>query len=295
MSEVEQRIARIRAGEQVQSDIQVFTDGARVSAEALALFREALESGSDAERRNLIHAIEAIGQRLDPLYERGSILLRDSGCVALIVDPGLAVMGLARDTALEVLLACVPPQLLHPFGPKLTAHLKAHTDDLSFRLIAKAKPPSARIEIARLMTMPRWALSESVKIAHAALGNSDTEQEFIDAFLMTGDANEKARLAKVLGYIGTSNTQKALAHEMRTGLVVVMPGVMRRSVRLDIITALRVSYPDKPVLWDQGIRDDSGYASVEDFCVQYFRVQWKTPRPPFLWIEGLQPGSATAR
>ena len=285
VSELDRAIQSLRAGDSAVGDIRAFVDGARLSAAASALFRAALQEGSDVERKRLVHALEAIGQRLDPLFERGSILVRDAACIALLVDPGLAVMGQARDTAIDVLLTCVPTQLLQPVGQKLVEHLRAHPDDLSLRLIAKARLPAARIEIAKLMTMPQRAVSESVKLAYAALGNATVEQEFIQAFLSTHDAAEKARTARLLGYIGSPNALKALAREMRCELVVATPGVMRRSVRLDIIAALRMSYPDKVFLWDQAIRDDSGYQAVEDFCVQHLGARYRTPRPPFLWLE----------
>lgn len=286
MSELEEWIARIRAGDASIDDVRVFTDGGKLSTTAAALFREGLANGSELERSAIVHALETIGQRLDPLYERGSTVLRDSGVIALLVDPGLATAGPARTTAIEILLGCVPPQSLYAFGPKLTADFKAHTDDSALHLIAKAKPADARIEVARLMSMPRWGPSDSVRIAHAAFGHAETEKEFIQGFLETRDPAEKARLARALGYIGTQNALKALAREMRTDLVAEIPNVLRRSVRLDIIAALRITFPDKPVLWDNSIMSDEGYARVEEFCFQKFGTQWRNPRPPFLWIEG---------
>ena len=111
VSELDRTIQSLRAGDSAVGDIRAFVDGARLSAAASALFRAALQDGSDVERKRMVHALEAIGQRLDPLFERGSILVRDAACIALLVDPGLAVMGQARDTAIDVLLTCVPTQL----------------------------------------------------------------------------------------------------------------------------------------------------------------------------------------
>jgi hypothetical protein len=86
--------------------------------------------------------------------------------------------------------------------------------------------------------------------------------------------------------VGTSAALKALASEMRTDLVVEMPMVMRRSVRVDIVAALSFAFPDKPFLWDNAVSDDEGYARIEAFCEQTFGVRWAKPRPAFLWIQG---------
>jgi hypothetical protein len=286
VSELEQRYAGLRAGERIPEDVHPFAENGKLAPTAAALFRRDLAHGGEPEREALVKALAAIGRRLDPLYCPGSTVLRDAEAVSLLVDPGLERSGPARDAALEVLLTSVPPGLLHGFGAQLAADLLARPDSTAWLVVAKAKPTEHRADILKLAATPAWSSEQSARIARAALGDAAVERELVDAFLAACDGEQKARLAKLLGYVGTPNAQRALAGEMRSDLVIEMPHVMRHSVRVDIVAALAFLFPDNPMLWDNAVLDDEGYARIERFCEQTFGTKWTKPRPPFLWIEG---------
>src|SRR5262249_2186957 len=168
----------------------------------------------------------------------------------------------------------------------LTANLQQWPDTTLLLVIAKAKLQEAAPVVEALGRRPEWSHEEARLIAQAALGDQAVEQRFVRAFLETQDAEQKAPLAQTLGFIGTHTALAAVASELRTDLVLEMPMVMRRSVRLNLIAALSYNYPDQPILFDNAILDDNGYEQVEQFAAAEFGVRWGKPRPPFLTIQG---------
>jgi hypothetical protein len=58
----------------------------------------------------------------------------------------------------------------------------------------------------------------------------------------------------------------ALASRMRTKWEVELPAAFRRSVRVDILAALRYNFPAEPVLFESNTENDRGYEAVERFC-----------------------------
>ncbi len=281
MNELERRVERIRGGEGIEGDAQVFLKDGRLSPEAVKAFAAALEKGPEEERERLVKGLAAVGRLADPLHQPGVKLLREPGAIRVLVEEGLKRAGTARDAALDALLEGVPAEMLKPYGDALAADLKARPGTTALLVAAKAKAPAARPVVEAL-----GPGDETVQIARAAFGDTAAEQRLIREFLDTREPKSKAALAKTLGYAGTPAALKALASEMRTDLVVEMPGVMRRSVRVDIVAALSFAFPDKPFLWDNAVTDDQGYARIEAFCEQTFGVRWTKPRPAFLWIEG---------
>ena len=240
-------------------------------------FRKAPEE----ERERLVNGLADVGRLGDPLHQQGVKLLRDPGAIAVLVEEGLKRAGTARDAALDALLEGVPPPMLKPHGQALAADLKARPGTTALLVAAKAKPAEARPVVEALAPG-----DEAVEIARAALGDAAVEQRFIREFLDAREPKRKAALSKTLGHVGTPAALKALASEMRTDLVVEMPRVLRRSVRVDIVAALSFAFPDKPFLWDNAVTDDAGYARIEAFCEQTFGTRWTKPRPAFLWIQG---------
>jgi hypothetical protein len=281
MNELERRVERIRQGERVEGDVEVFLKDGKLSPEAAAIFASALGKEPEPVRECLVKGLAEVGRLRDPLHQPGVKLLRDAGVIAALVEEGLKRPGTARDAALGALLEGVPPEMLKPHGEALAADLKARPGTTALLVVAKAKAAAARPVVEALE--PR---EEEAEIARAALGDSAVEQRFIREFLEARDPERKAALAKTLGHVGTPAALKALASEMRTEMVVEMPMVARRSVRVDIVAALSFAFPDKMFLWDNAVRDDEGYARIEAFCERTFGVQWTKSRPQFLWIEG---------
>ncbi|MFO0593468.1 MAG: hypothetical protein U0441_38355 [Polyangiaceae bacterium] len=287
MESAKDLITRLRKGEPYRRGAEGFlsTSGAP-EPWALTELADAIRTTPEPEREALVRLLAAIGRAADPLRSAGGELLRDPQVIALLVSPSLDVPGGGRDYALDTLDAATPAALLQPHGAALAKDLEDRGGTSALHVIAKAKPPEAKAVVDRLASSPSGAGDEAVQIAKAALGDAAAEKRFVDAFLATKDPKEKARLAAVLGRVGTRGALSALASEMRTPLVDEMPNVMRRSVRLDILAALQRNYPEEKILWENSIEGDEGYARAEAFCEATFGTKWKGPRPPYLKIQG---------
>jgi hypothetical protein len=217
----------------------------------------------------------------------GLQLLREPAVIDILTGPGLRSGGMARDAAIEGLMAGVPPALLHVQGRALAEALTSAPDAGMLRLAAKAKAKELAPVLSQLAAATGPAPGFDLKLALAAFGDVALEQEFIRAFEQSHDARSLARAAQDLASVGTPRAMQALAQGMRSDLVDEMPQVMRRSVRVDIVAALHSMHPELPILWDSAVRSDADYARIEQFCEQTYGVRWNHPRPPFLWIEGL--------
>lgn len=287
MQSAKQLIERLRKGEPFRRGAADFlTAEGTPDPEALSALGEAIRTTPEPERESLIRLLAAVGLESDPLRSAGGDLLRDPSVIALLVSPSLQVPGGGRDFALDTLEASTPAALLAPHGAAIAKDLEERPGTSALYLVAKAKPAEARGVVDTLASSPRWAGEEATAVAKAALGDTAAEKRFTDAFLATKDPKEKARLARVLGRIATRGALSALASEMRTDLVIEMPGVMRRSVRLDVLAALKRSFPEERVLWENAIQSDDDYARAEAFCEAKLGAKWKAPRPPYLKIQG---------
>lgn len=280
------QIDRFRTGQPFGGSVQAYVVAGQPNPDALYVFSQALDQEPEAVRLQVVDLLIALGREVDPLKASGGRLIRNPRIIRLLAQKGLSHVGRARDHCLDALLDSVPSELLGEYGQALTQSLVRFPDNSSLLLVAKAKPQAALPVVKEMAHSPRWAKSEDVQIALAALGDKAAENKFVESFLATRNPEQKANLAKSLGYIGTDKALHALASQMRTDLIIEMPMVSRSSVRLDIMAALSFNFPDKPFLWDSAILDDSGYARVEQFCEKTFGTKWTGPRPRFLTIQG---------
>lgn len=285
-TEVDKRITKIRGGESVRGDIQVFLAGGKLSPEAKEQFVAALRQAPEPQRERLVKALLAIGRMADPAYQPGGMLLRDPGVIEVLATEGLSKPSTARDATIEALLNYVPVELLTPHGAAILGSLKASPDADSFLLVAKAKPAGARGVVVDYAADASWGKEEAVHIAMAAFGDTAEEQKIIKRFVDAPNPEEKGKRARALAEVGTTTSLRALASEMRTDAIYEMKMTMERSIRVDIVAALSFAFPDKPFLWDNAVHDDAGYARIEEFCEKTFGIKWTKPRPPFLWIQG---------
>jgi len=286
MTQAELHIERFRRGERFQPPARAFLTGGGVPQEELNVLAYALRTESAPVREEIVRLLADAGYRSDPLFASGGQVIRHPGIIYVLVEYGLAQPDPGRDAALETLQTYVPPDLLAPYGPQLTGDLERTPDSTAFLVIAKGKPPVAVPVVRKLLLMPRWAKQQEARVAAAALGDKGIEKDFVEMFLGAQEAKEKAKLARVLGWIGTEDALRALAGQMRTDLIFEVPRAFRRSVRLDIMAALGYNFPALTFLYENSIRNDQDYARVEQFCEQRFQVQWDRPRPPYLKIQG---------
>jgi len=286
MDKVVQQIERFHAGETFRGDTTAFIAGGVVDYQAVDFLAEALLKEEEAVSEQIAALLAGIAKNVDPLNSMGGDVVRDARIIEVLIDYGLTNPGIVRDYCLDVLQLKVPPKLLVRHGKALSVNLEQWPDSTAFLLVAKVKPPVAVEIVDKLAETPEWGEEWEVHVAKAGLGNTDVEASFTDAFLASDDPEEKAALAEKLGFIGTETSLKAVASEMRTGLIIEMPEVMNTSVRLSLIEAFNYNFPENPIFFVNTIVDDSGYAMVETFCETNYGIEWTTKRPPFLTIQG---------
>ncbi|OGS19038.1 MAG: hypothetical protein A2219_08235 [Elusimicrobia bacterium RIFOXYA2_FULL_50_26] len=286
MSQVEAAVEQFRDGVRYQPPPTAFLQQGQLLEQELELFGPALRQESGPVREQIIRLLEDAGIRSCPLFHAGEKIIRQPRIIAMLVVDGLVHDDLGREAALSTLQQYVPAESLKPYESDLTNDLKERPSTTAFLLIAKAKPAGAVPVVRKLMAAPRWQKELKARVAAAALGDKGIEKEFIASFQETKDPKDKASLAKILGWVGTDAALRALADALRTDLVIEMPHVSRRSVRLDVLAALCYNFPDQQALYERQLQDDSGYERAEAFCVQRFGTKWDQPRPPFLKVMG---------
>jgi len=283
---IDKQLKEFRSGARFGGEVAPFTDSGKPSREAVAALAEAMKTEGEAVREQIARLLAELGRQTDPLHEAGGNLIRNRQIISILAGQGLANQSPTRDFCLDQLQMAVPPHFLKEQGAVLARDLKERPDATTLLVVAKGKLSEAAPVVDSLYESREWREIEETKIARAALGDEVLEKEYIEAFLKTTDPEEKAERAEILGRIGTEGALGALAGEMRTDLVVEMPNVFLRSVRVDIMAALSYNFPDKPILYDNAVVDDSGYAAVEKFCEEEFGIVWKKERPEFLTIMG---------
>ena len=282
----EAAIVQFRKGVRYQPPPTAFLKEGKLLLEEMEPLGPALRREAGPVREQIVRLLADAGKRTDPLYPAGGQMIRQPRIVAMLAEDGIAHEDLGREAALDALQQYVPVECLKPYGKVLTNDLKERPGTTAFLLIAKVKPAEAVPVVRKLMAAPRWPKEVNARVAAAALGDAGIEKEFVDAFRDAAEPKEKARLAKILGWIGTDAALRALAEAMRTDLVIEMPRVSRRSVRLDVLAALSYNFPDQEVLYESQLFDDGGYEQAEAFCQQRFGTKWDRPRPPFLTTMG---------
>lgn len=280
-------VARLRAGDPFQGDVRPLLDRSGALDDAtLALLVGALRETQDDPRAEVARALIAAARAADPLAPRGGEALRDARVIGALVDPGLSRADGAKELCLEALLRSVPPAALAPHGGALAASLQAGPDPTVALVLAKARPSGGLGALeAAARADPTFGASPEVALAGAALGDVERERALIAAFEAAADPRRKRELAQDLGLVATPAALRALGAALRTPLVEASLSD-RRSVRLDVLSALRLTFPDEPALFGHLIRDDAGYEAAERFVERRLGVRFTAPRPPFLTQEG---------
>lgn len=286
LRQIDHQIERFRSGEEFDGRIDIYLSDGEPDAKAVERLARALRSESESVREQVAKTLVALGRETDALYSDGGNLIRNIMIIDVLVKDGLRGPGPGRDYCLEALQWSVPASLLKPQAPGIVSNSADYPDPTALLVLAKMKAGGAEALIDSLATQERWRRQEETWIAKAALGDKEVEEKYITDFLSVTDAEEKASLARKLGFIGTKSALKALGSEMRSSLIIEKPMVMVRSIRVDIVAALSYAFPERPFLWDNAVIDDGGYERIEKFCEEELGVEWKAERPPFLWIQG---------
>ncbi|MFN7997630.1 MAG: hypothetical protein U0Q18_28690 [Bryobacteraceae bacterium] len=266
----------------------LIVDG-RLDEAAVQALGQRLAAGDSTTREKIVEVLIDAGRRTDPLTPKGADTIGNAQIVSLLAGPALAVPDAGRAAALDALRKLIPAATLEKFGRAFLETLEKSPSDDGFLLIAKAKPNGAKQVVERLAQSPQWRNDEAAKIARAALGARDIEDQYLaaaSAAESAGDGQELSRALGTLALIGTQRSLEAVARRLRTPLTIHMPGVFEKSVRLSVLDALLYAFPDQPVLYPNNIVTEADYTAAERFCTKTLGVTYTTPAPPFLTYRG---------
>lgn len=278
-------ITAFQRGDDFHPPAEGVISGGQPDPAALQILGNELAVASPSVRENIVALLVDVGRRTDTLTPRGADVLRHPQILALLAGPGLAKPDLGREAAADALRKLATARDLGGFEDAFVKTLQDGPTDDIFLLMAKAKPVKAAQLVNSLATAPNWKDVESAKIARAAFGAKNIEDEFLKQAAEAEAAADGKGLATALGslaLIGTPRSLKAVAERLRTPLTISIPGAMEKSARVNVLEALLYNFPDEPVLYPNNVNDDAGYEAAERFCTATLGVAYTTPRPPYL-------------
>jgi hypothetical protein len=285
-------ISNFREGQEFNGDIDVWLTDGKPHPDGLKMLAGVLQKNSGFAQEQAAKALIQIGKKTDDLYSQGGNLLRNPVIIKILLTNGISSPGSTRDKILDVCVNSIPADLLKPYSSIAIENLIQFKDSEILLVIAKSKPEKAKDVLEKMLLSPQGSEDDELKVAVAALGNEKQESYIINQFITAKDADQKIRFAKLLGYVGTKKAATALAGEMRTDIIKILPNVYARSVRLDIAHALEMINPETTILYENNIDDDASYENIEHFCQERYGIVWQKNRPPFLAMQGFpsQPG-----
>ena len=277
-----EEIEHLRAGNPFLGEIGPFVAPSPEALEQVAA--ELRRNPSHEVRTQLVKTLVSVAIRTDPF---GTISHRR--ILSILLNDASMVPDDAYRFVLDRLAELGAPKALGEFAPILARLAADAPVSELFLVVAKAKAADALEAMQELEKDPNWAKDDNFRIAQAALGDASIEDEFTMPFSRTGDPNEKILLARRLAQIGSSTAQEILAREIRSPMVLLVPGSYELSVRVEIAKALLYCHPEQAFLGRIGSDDD--YERIERWCEFRYGVQWNRPRPPFLVMRSLAAGN----
>lgn len=283
---IEEYIASFQRGNDfTPPSVGDFIDGQPDEA-GLELLRKELVVANPSVRENIVNLLVDMGRQIDSLTPKGADVIQNQSIIALLAGAGLAKDDLGREAAMEALRKLVTQSDLAQYGDAFTEAIKNKPTEEAFLLVAKTKPPQAKGLVERLGVLPKWKEVDAAKIARAALGDKDIEDEFLNDLEEVTDGKVLAQVLGPLALIGTSRSLKAIAEYLRTPLTIDKPGAYEKSVRLNVLDALLYNFPDQPVLYPNNIAKEEDFTAAENFCIRTLGVTYSTPPPPFMTYRG---------
>jgi hypothetical protein len=284
----EDYVAAFKRGESFSSPSKgVFANG-QPDESALKVLADELPKGDPGVRESIVKLLADMARTSDPLTPKGADVIRNKRILEILAGPGLAKPDMGREAAMEALRKYALARDLAQFEREFTNALAEEPTGEAFLLVAKAKTQKAKELIERLIEQPKWQDMEQAKIARAALGSKEDEDNFIIAATAAAAKGGPAFADAIipLKLMGTQRSLRFLAEHLRTPLLIDIPGHgpgrSVKSARLDVLEALLYNYPDQPVLYPNNINQNEDYRNAERFCSETLGVVYKDPPPPFL-------------
>jgi HEAT repeat protein len=258
---------------------------------AVARLATAMEGASPNRRHAGLDLLIQIGRpALRPLADMPEVPgpIVDNPAVVqilthLLVDPDDEV----RRRACVTLAGLVPGDMIQSRAVDVLAALKRFPEtDGSLVLLGKVGTEEALQLVASRPEISQ-ATPDDVRMVRARLGDRSAEAAEIAAYASAPNPQVKANAARRLGYVGTPQSVKVLAQDLRTPLTYVWLWKAERSFRLHLIEGLHLAYMREPIFWRPYLKpsDDSYYAAIEKWLAEHLKITWDNPRPPFLYEE----------
>jgi len=279
-------IAAFSSGNKADVPMDEFIINGRPDPAALRLLSRELATRGPENREAIVDLLVKIGLATDPLTPKGAEVLRDQQIIAVLAGPGLATEDLGQYAAMHALRRLVVRDNLVLHEDAIVKALLESPSDEAFLLAAKTKPVKDKVLVEQLARSPERKEMKEAKIARAALGAMEIENEFITAAENAKTGQELADALDTLALIGTQRSLKAIAGYLRTPMTILVPNAFEKSVRLDVLEALRYNYPDQPLLYPNNIYNEEDYRAAELFCTNTLGVTFTEPPPPFMTYRG---------
>ena len=279
-------IKSFRRGVDFKSPASGIIINGRPDAAAIEILRDHLAKENANVRENIVNLVADIGLHIGTMAGTGAEVILNDRILKILAVEGLIKPDLGRERALDILRKMGLESDLAHYGDSYVQALKAKPSEELFLLIAKAKTGSAKELVYQLSRSDIWKNVEAVRIARAALGDNDMAVFFIDKLNKAGRAEDFSEALRPLSLIGTTETLKLIARCLRTPLIIDRTGIYKKSVRLDVLEALRYNFPDRLILYPNNINTEADYTAAENFCIRKFGIVYNSTPPPFMTYEG---------
>lgn len=232
--------------------------------------------------RPLLPAVEQemIPERLGPIVSNPEII---EYLVSLLRDTDRDI----RNRVSTVLEELVPAAWLKPHFDRIASAIRQYPDMDGALLLTGKLPKEEGMSILNSPYMQKYNSSDNYIMARARLGDAKAESAIIGAYHDSLDPEEKGALALRLGYVASNVTIKLLAEEIRSPEFYYWNQRSRRSLRVNIIEGLHITFPTEQIFWVPFNRpvDDLYYQAIEQWLTKRTGVTWSKDRPPFLYQE----------
>lgn len=256
----------------------------------IANFIDALQKGTAIQRQFGVSPLVDMGRYMIPAHDNipewpGPIVVNEATInylVQLLDDPHSSVRG----PACIALAALVPGNLIERQTPAILTSISLYpSTDGAIILLGKTGSDKA-IELLNQDEVS-GANPDDTEMALARLGVVESQNALIKAYLNADNVEEKALQARRLGYVSSDRTKRILAEDIRTPLTYMWHPPARRSLRIHIIEALHLAFPEEAIFWQPIVTpsDDSYYQAIEDWLNKTLGTKWTQPRPDFLYEE----------
>lgn len=260
----------------------------KIAEEALSVLKKHLAEGEIGMRENIVSLIIDTALQIS-LSKNGTEYIDDVDVLNILVFEGTQINDSVKENVLDAVRKLTKKEDLLPYHQRFIHLLQENASGEMLLLIAKAKVSNAKNTVAEIAARSEWQNNEPAEIAQAALGEDNITNEYINKAQIAHDKQQIEEFIEyigVLSLIGTYDALAAMSEYMRTPLIIDKVGAYKKSVRLNIMDALRYHFPNQSILYPNNVNDMQDYIAVEHFCTEKFSTYYSQPQPPFMTYFG---------